>query len=71
MEIPRHWRLKGQRYRLEGVVCEEGDPVFPPKPFCKDGHKTPIHPQYVQKEKIEFLNDILITVQPTSDVDKV
>lgn len=35
MEIPRHWRLKAQRYRLEGVLCPVcGQPAFPPRPIC-------------------------------------
>lgn len=35
MEIPRHWRLKAQRYRLEGSLCPVcGQPIFPPRPLC-------------------------------------
>ena len=35
MEIPRHWRLKAQRYRLEGSICPGcGEPMFPPRPVC-------------------------------------
>ncbi|HEX9387320.1 MAG TPA: zinc ribbon domain-containing protein [Anaerolineales bacterium] len=35
MEIPRHWRLKAQRYRLEGSVCPTcGRYFFPPRPVC-------------------------------------
>jgi uncharacterized OB-fold protein len=35
MEIPRHWRLKAQRYRLEGSVCRIcGQANFPPRPVC-------------------------------------
>ncbi len=35
MEIPRNWRLKAQRYRLEGAICPTcGQPVFPPRPVC-------------------------------------
>jgi uncharacterized OB-fold protein len=33
MEIPRHWRLKAQRYRLEGSICPIcGELTFPPRP---------------------------------------
>ena len=32
MEIPRHWRLKQQRYRLIGSIDPEtGEPEFPPR----------------------------------------
>jgi predicted amidophosphoribosyltransferase len=35
MEITRHWRLKDQRYRLQGFVCQNcGQPLFPPRPVC-------------------------------------
>ena len=35
MEIPRHWRLKAQRYRLESPVCPIcGQPIFPSRPLC-------------------------------------
>lgn len=35
MEIPRHWRLKAQRYRLEGSNCPIcGTFTFPPRPVC-------------------------------------
>ena len=39
MEIIRHWRLKAQRYRLEGSVCPScGEPMFPPRPICMKCH---------------------------------
>jgi len=35
MEIPRHWRLKAQRYRLEGSACPGcGVFNFPPRRVC-------------------------------------
>jgi len=35
MEITRHWRLKAQRYRLEGSACPTcGQLMFPPRPVC-------------------------------------
>ena len=38
MEIPRHWRLKAERYNLVGEVCEKGHHVFPPRDICPDCH---------------------------------
>ncbi len=35
MEIPRHWRLKKQRYGLVGDICAKGHPAFPPDNVCK------------------------------------
>jgi rRNA maturation protein Nop10 len=35
MEVPRHWRLKQQRYALIGEVCPHCDAkVFPPREIC-------------------------------------
>ena len=35
MEIPRHWRLKKQRYSLVGEVCPHCDhKIFPPRDIC-------------------------------------
>jgi uncharacterized protein len=35
MEIPRHWRLKQQRYSLVGEVCPHCDSkIFPPRDVC-------------------------------------
>ena len=35
MEIPRHWRLKKQRYGLIGEVCLHCDEkIFPPRGVC-------------------------------------
>ncbi len=37
MEIPNYWRLKAQRYRLEGSTCPIcGQVTFPPRPVCPD-----------------------------------
>lgn len=35
MEVPRHWRLKKQRYALVGEVCPHCDvKLFPPRDVC-------------------------------------
>ena len=35
MEIPRHWRLKRQRYGLVGKVCTHCEArIFPPREIC-------------------------------------
>lgn len=37
MDIPRHWRLKKQRYALIGEVCEHCDAkLFPPRDICPE-----------------------------------
>lgn len=34
-QIPRLWRLKAQRFRLEGSACPScGQLMFPPRPVC-------------------------------------
>jgi uncharacterized OB-fold protein len=45
MDIPRYWRLKNQRYRLEGRKCSDcGNLSFPPRlvcPKCKSRKTEP------------------------------
>jgi hypothetical protein len=45
MEIPRHWRLKKQRYALVGEVCPHCEAkIFPPRdvcPECSQEARTP------------------------------
>jgi uncharacterized OB-fold protein len=37
MEVSRHWRLKKQRYALEGEVCPHCHAkIFPPRDICPD-----------------------------------
>ena len=37
MDIPRHWRLRKQRYSLVGEVCDNCDAkLFPPRDICPD-----------------------------------
>ena len=37
MDIPRHWRLKSQRYSLIGEVCPNCDAkLFPPRDVCPE-----------------------------------
>ena len=44
MDIPRHWRLRKQRYGMVGEVCGHCDTkLFPPRdicPECGEGAKT-------------------------------
>jgi uncharacterized OB-fold protein len=42
MEIPRHWRIKQQRYNLVGKVCPNCEAkIFPPRAICPEcGHET-------------------------------
>lgn len=46
MSIPRNWRLKQQRYRLVGEICEHcNGKIFPPRdvcPECQAPAKTPL-----------------------------
>lgn len=45
MDIPRYWRLKNQRYRLQGRKCTDcGNLSFPPRlvcPKCKSRKSEP------------------------------
>ena len=37
MEVPRYWRLKKQRYALQGETCPHCDAkIFPPRDICPE-----------------------------------
>lgn len=37
MEVPRHWRLKKQRYALVGEICPHCEAkIFPPRDVCPE-----------------------------------
>lgn len=37
MEVPRHWRLRKQRYSLVGEICPHCDAkIFPPRDVCPE-----------------------------------
>ncbi len=41
MEISRNWRLRNQRYNLEGTTCTCGYKSFPPKRICPQCKENP------------------------------
>jgi uncharacterized protein len=51
MEVPRHWRLKKQRYALTGEICPNcKTPLFPPRAVCPHcggdaNHEYALHQQ--------------------------
>ncbi|RME42526.1 MAG: Zn-ribbon domain-containing OB-fold protein [Chloroflexi bacterium] len=49
MDLPRHWRLRNQRYHLEGVVCENCDArLFPPRQICPECRSRDLRRQWFQ-----------------------
>lgn len=39
-KVANDWRLRGQRYRLEGEVCDHcGAVIFPPRDICPECNK--------------------------------
>jgi uncharacterized OB-fold protein len=45
MDLARNWRLKGQRYRLEGAVCADcGAKFFPPRQVCAECRSQNLQP---------------------------
>lgn len=71
MEIPRHWRLKQQRYGLVGEVCPHCEAkIFPPRdvcPNCGGEAKTP----YAFSGRGEVYSYTTIYEAPTGYEDKV
>jgi hypothetical protein len=45
MNLALNWRLKDQRYRLEGTVCDNcGAKFFPPRQVCSECKSTKLTP---------------------------
>ncbi len=45
MDLARNWRLKDQRYRLEGAVCSTcGAKFFPPRQVCAECKSNKLEP---------------------------
>ena len=45
MDLARNWRLKDQRYRLEGTICANcGAKFFPPRQVCTECKSTNLTP---------------------------
>lgn len=46
MSVVNDWRLRGQRYRLEGERCDHcGETIFPPRDICPECHKPAKTPE--------------------------
>jgi len=57
MEIPRHWRLKAQRYRLEGSICACcGQLSFPSRLVCLD---CAYHPMRIASWKLPGMTTVI------------
>ncbi len=53
MDVPRNWRLREQRYRLEGNECEAcGARYFPPREICKVCRSRSLAPHPLRGEGI-------------------
>lgn len=65
MEVPRHWRLKQQRYCLVGEICPHCDAkIFPPRDICpRCGGETikKTHPNKNEKSYIYTINEKIET----------
>ncbi|MBA3533257.1 MAG: Zn-ribbon domain-containing OB-fold protein [Ardenticatenales bacterium] len=55
MDIPRNWRLREQRYRLEGTRCTECAALyFPPREVCRACRSRALEPYLFQGEGTLF-----------------
>jgi uncharacterized OB-fold protein len=51
MEVPRHWRLRKQRYSLTGEVCLKCQTlIFPPRAVCPVCRSEEVVPTAVRCE---------------------
>lgn len=69
MEISRHWRLKAQRYRLEGTACQIcGRVTFPPRPVCP---ACTIQPVWITIDDFFAFRSSNRTVESKSFIERV
>lgn len=66
MEVPRHWRLKKQRYALVGEICPNCKaPVFPPRAVCPYCGGDARHDYALQQQPVMALEE---AAQPVHSV---
>lgn len=66
MDVPRHWRLKNQRYALIGEVCPDCDAkLFPPRDVCPHCG-GPAHVPYAFSGKGEVFSFSTVYQAPAS-----
>jgi uncharacterized protein len=56
MEVPRHWRLKKQRYAMVGEICLNcNTPNFPPRAVCPHcGGSARLEKTYQEQEALRL-----------------
>lgn len=64
MEIPRHWRLKEQRYQMIGNICSRCETkFFPPRDICsncnQNTHNSPTSNGKGEIQSYTIVNDPL------------
>lgn len=63
-KVAHDWRLRGQRYRLEGEVCEHcGHKIFPPRDICPECHQ-PARKPYALSGRGEVYSFSTLTSAP-------
>jgi uncharacterized protein len=69
MDIPRHWRLREQRYRLEGNVCTRCEAVyFPPREICRECRCRELEPRALVGEGL--LHSYTVVYQAPAGFDE-
>ncbi len=64
LTVIHDWRLRGQRYRLEGEVCEHcGAKIFPPRDICPKC-KQPAKKRYTLSGRGEVYSFSTVYVPP-------
>jgi hypothetical protein len=74
MEIPKHWRLKQQRYALMGEICNHCEAkLFPPRAVCPEcGGETGISFRFSGKGKTYSYTNIRNGEQaPTTEAELI
>ena len=63
MEIPRHWRLRKERYSLQGGVCPNCETKsFPARQVCPTcGYGSPLH-MLAHDQELQFAQPVAVAL---------
>lgn len=70
MDVPRHWRLRSQRYSLIGEVCSScNEKLFPPRDICPHCG-GPAHDNFVFSGRGEVFSYSTVFAAPASHEER-
>ncbi|MEA3327069.1 MAG: zinc ribbon domain-containing protein [Chloroflexota bacterium] len=75
MEVPRHWRLRKQRYALVGEICPHCETkIFPPRDICPicggDTRKTAVFSARTGQIPFTGIEAVRVRIKPQPSIPR-